>query len=118
MYVWELTPGPYLSQNEIDAAKTVRQREFNSQEQTRFVWPASFALARAYLDQLERNSGLPANRITAVRTELASAERASGSARSAALAALAGALESDQRSATDRGRVQRLTQAVRALSMP
>ena len=56
--VHELTPSGYLSQNEIDAAKTVRYEQFNAQEQPHTVWPPSFALARAYLDQLERNSGL------------------------------------------------------------
>src|SRR5690606_32198828 len=53
--IFELTPSEFLTQNEIDAAKTVRFREFNAQEQKKFTWPPSFALARAYLDQLERN---------------------------------------------------------------
>ena len=33
----------------------------NAQEQQKFVWPPSFALARAYLDQLERSKGLAAD---------------------------------------------------------
>ena len=45
------------------------------------MWPPSFAKARAYLDQLERNNGLPAARITAIRTALASAEKQSGGGR-------------------------------------
>jgi hypothetical protein len=114
--VWELTPGPYMSQNEIDAAKTVRLEYFNAQEQVHFVWPPSFPLARAYLDQLERNSGLPATRIAAVRNELASAERASGSARAGALTSLARTIEADVATATDRGRVQLLQRAVQDLS--
>jgi hypothetical protein len=40
------------------------------------VWPASFAKARVYLDQLGRSNGLAADRISSVRTELASAEAA------------------------------------------
>ena len=32
----------------------------NAQEQRKIVWPPSFAKARAYLDQLERGSGLVA----------------------------------------------------------
>jgi hypothetical protein len=56
--IFELVPSAYLSQNEIDAANTVRLEEFNAQGQPRFdLWPPSFALARAYVDQLER-SGL------------------------------------------------------------
>jgi hypothetical protein len=116
MDIWELTPGPYMSQNEIDAAKTVRFEEFNAQDQQRFVWPPSFALARAYVDQLERNSGLSAGRIAAVRTELAGAEAAGGAARSAALTRLATALERDVTVATDKGRVRRLTRAVQDLA--
>jgi hypothetical protein len=115
MDIWELTPGPYLSQNEIDAAKTVRMTEFNAQDQQRWVWPPSFALARAYLDQLERNSGLPAPRIAALRSELTAAERASGNARSGALSTLAASLTADAVSAADRGRVQRLMKAIQDL---
>ena len=44
--VVELTPSEYVSQNEIDAAKTVRFDYFNAQGQPKFVWPPSFALAR------------------------------------------------------------------------
>ncbi len=55
--IFELTPSTYLSQNEIDAARSVRLDHFNAQGQQRFVWPATFALARAYLDQLERSRG-------------------------------------------------------------
>src|SRR5688500_18623710 len=87
--ILELTPSEHLSQNEIDAAKTVRQEYLNPQGQPRFVWPPSFALARAYLDQLERGNGLAAARITAVRQALQSAERASGAARRTALTQLA-----------------------------
>jgi hypothetical protein len=111
--VWELAPGPYLSQNEIDAAKTVKLDQFNAQEQVHFVWPPSYALARAYLDQLERNNGLAAARIAAVRNDLSSAERGGGKS---ALATLATQLQSDIGSASDKGRVQLLHMAVRDLS--
>ena len=53
--IFELTPSAFISQNEIDAAKTVHLDYLNTQGQPKFVWPASFALARAYVDQLERN---------------------------------------------------------------
>jgi hypothetical protein len=111
--VWELTPGPYMSQNEIDAAKSVKLPQFNAQEQVHFVWPPSYALARAYLDQLERNGGLSATRIAAVRTELANAERGGGKG---ALATLATQIQSDVAGASDKGRVQLLQLAVRDLS--
>ena len=49
-------PSAFISQNEIDAAKTVHFDYLNVQDQPKIVWPASFALARAYLDQLEREN--------------------------------------------------------------
>ena len=58
--IFELTPSAFISQNEIDAAKTVHLDYLNAQGQPKFVWPPSFALARAYVDQLERSSGLSA----------------------------------------------------------
>src|SRR5829696_6892847 len=46
--IFELTPTKFLTQNEIDAAKTVHLDYKNTQGQTRLEWPASFSLARAY----------------------------------------------------------------------
>jgi hypothetical protein len=114
--VFELMPSGFLSQNEIDAARTVRFEFFNAQEQPRLVWPASFAVARAYVDQLERNKGLAADRITAVRSALVQAERASGVQRREALNRLAGQLESDASDAGDGARVRALATAVRELA--
>ncbi len=116
MDVLELVASPYLSQNEIDAAKSVHVDQYNAQEQTHIVWPPTFALARAYLDQLERNSGLATARIAAVRTELTSAEQANGAARASALAATATSLSTDISSATDKGRVTLLQRAIQDLA--
>ena len=60
--IFELTPSAFISQNEIDAAKTVRFDYYNTQGQQQLVWPPSFALARAYVDQLERSNGLAPGR--------------------------------------------------------
>ena len=111
----ELTPSAFISKNEIDAAKTVHLDYLNTQGQPKFVWPPSFALARAYADQLERSKGLSADRISAVRGALASAEKASGSARSDALNALATQLGSDASSSSDGAKVQKLVDAVKQL---
>jgi hypothetical protein len=116
MDIHELTPSAYLSQNEIDAAKSVKFEQYNAQEQTHVVWPATFALARAYLDQLERNGGLSSARIAAVRGDLANAEKASGGQRSSMLATTAAAISSDVASAADKGRVTLLQKAVMDLS--
>ena len=87
--VYELLPSPLLSANEIAAAKTVKMPYWNVQEQQKIVWPPTFALARAYLDQLERSKGLAAAAIDDARTALTAAERRSGAQRKTALTALA-----------------------------
>ena len=114
--IFELTPSPYLTQNEIDAAKTVILEYKNPQGQPRYTWPASFALARAHLDQLERTGGLPAERIAAAREALTGAERASGQARAAALNTLAGELQSAASRSTEGEKVRTLSDAVRGLA--
>jgi hypothetical protein len=114
--IFELVPSGYLSQNEIDAAKLVRFEYLNAQDQQRLVWPPSFVVARAYLDQLARNSGLAAERVGAVRTELARAERLSGAARSAALTQLATQLRGDAAGAPDQTKVRALAGAVADLA--
>jgi hypothetical protein len=114
--IMELTPSEHLSQNEIDAARTVRLEYLNAQGQPKFVWPPSFALARAYLDQLQRGNGLAAARITAVRQALAMAERASGAQRRTALTQLGTALHGDARGAADAPRVHMLAAAVEQLA--
>jgi hypothetical protein len=72
--IFELTPTAALSQNEIDAAKTVRVAELNVQNQQTIAWPAQLVVAKAYLDQLERSQALPADQIAAVRKAIQSAE--------------------------------------------
>lgn len=114
--ILELTPSAFISQNEIDAAKTVRLDYLNAQGQPRFVWPPSFALARAYLDQLERSQGLAPERIAAVRSALAAAEQASGDERRTALSALAAQLQGDVAAARDAAKVQKLAAAVTDLA--
>jgi len=72
--IFELSPSKFLTQNEIDAAKTVRVAELNVQNQQKIEWPAQLVVAKAYLDQLERSQALPADQITAVRNAIQSAE--------------------------------------------
>jgi len=74
--VFELTPTKDLTQNEIDAAKTVHMSEFNVQNQQKIEWPHKLVVAKAYLDQLERSQGLPAEKIADVRKAIDSAEKA------------------------------------------
>jgi hypothetical protein len=114
--ILELTPSPALTQNEIDAAKTVRFEYFNTQGQQRFVWPASFELARAYVDQLQRSGGLSAQRVQAVRGALQAAEGQPGAARQGALRALSTELERDANGSRDAAKVRMLRGVVGELA--
>jgi len=112
----ELTPSEFISQNEIDAAKTVHLDYLNAQGQPQFVWPPSFALVRSFVDQLERNKCLSADRISSIRQSLNGAERAPVAQRRDQLNAIATQLDADVRSSCDGPRVQKLQRAVRELS--
>jgi hypothetical protein len=72
--IFELTPTKFLTQNEIDAARTVRLTELNVQNQPKIEWPRNLVVAKAYIDQLERSQALPADQIAALRQAIQSAE--------------------------------------------
>jgi hypothetical protein len=73
--VFELTPTKFLTQNEIDAAKTVRLAELNVQNQQKMEWPEQLVVAKAYLDQLSRSQALPTGEISKVQKAIQSAEK-------------------------------------------
>ena len=114
--ILELTPSEYLTQDEIDAARTVRLDYLNAQGQPRFVWPPGFALARAHLDQLERANGLAADLISEAREVLASAEGISGEEQREALGELAAELDKDAEGAGDPAKVRTFISAVMDLA--
>ena len=114
--VLQLTPSPYLTENEIEAARTVHLDHLNAQGQPRYVWPPSFALARAYLDQLERTNGLDADRIGEARDALAAAEGDSGEERAEALEELSEELSDAASGARDSEKVRTLAEAIAGLS--
>lgn len=72
--IFELTPSKFLTQNEIDAAKTVQVSELNVQNQEKIEWPRKLVVAKAYIDQLERSGGLSADQITSLRDSIQNAE--------------------------------------------
>ena len=115
--VFELTPSALISQNEIDAAKSVRLEYLNAQGQPKFVWPPTFALAGAYLDQLERSGGLSPSRIESTRRELAAAESGSGGERRQVLARIASELSGDAAGSRDAAKVRMLSAAVQELGL-
>jgi hypothetical protein len=114
--IFELTPSALLSQNEIDAARTVVFDHFNVQGQQRIVWPPSFALVRAYLDQIERTSGLTPSRIAEVRERITSAESQSGAGRAQVLRALSVQLAVEAGGSGDAPRVGLLAEALEELA--
>jgi hypothetical protein len=114
--IFELKPSEFLSANEIEAAKLVKYDEVNPQLQTKIVWPAAFPVARSYVDQLERNDGLPDARIATINKALDAAEKASATARKGSMTLLASQLAGDVAKSNDPARMRALIDAVRALA--
>ena len=100
-----------------EAANLVRFEEFNPQTQPRIEWPAHPAVARAYMDQLQRSGGLAAARLTALRTEFDRAVRLGDvNQRRTALTQVAAQLDGEVGASRDGARVRDLAAAVRALA--
>ena len=106
--VLDLTPTDKLTQNEIDAAKTVQVGELNVQNQEKIVWPQKLVVAKAYVDQLERSGSLPADQIASLRQAI---QKAEGNKKAGDLKKLASPLEKSSASAknpADAARMQAL----------
>ncbi len=116
MDVAQLVPSEFISQNEIDAANTVKWDYLNAQGQPKIVWPPSFALAKAFTDQLERKGCVGSSRINEIRAQIAAAEKASGAARSTALTALSTGLDANR--ACDPSKIDMLKKALLDLRPP
>ena len=109
--IFELTPTKFLTQNEIDAAKTVRVTELNVQNQQKIEWPRNLVVAKAYVDQLERSQALPADRIAAVRQAIQSGDKGK-------LKNLAAAVEQSAGSSTSAADTTRLHALADILKQP
>jgi hypothetical protein len=114
--VFELTPTKFLTQNEIDAAKTVQVAELNVQNQQKIEWPRSLVVAKAYIDQLERSQALPADQIAALRQAIQSAE--SSHQNGSELAKLAPSVEKTASSAKSHADATRLQALAEILKHP
>lgn len=113
--VFELTPTKFLSQNEIDAARSVRVSELNVQNQERIVWPNKLVVAKAYIDQLERSQALPADRISALREAI---QKAEGGKEVGKLKGFASSLEKASADAKNAGDAWRLTALAEVFKKP
>jgi hypothetical protein len=112
--VLELTPTKFLTQNEIDAAKTVKVAELNVQNQQKIVWPAQLVVAKAYLDQLSRSQALPASRIADLQKAIADAENSHMNAKKVAkLKSKAAGLEGAGKTPADSARLHALSEILK-----
>ena len=114
--IFELKPSALLSQNEIDAAKLVRFDHLNAQDQPKFVWPASFIVARAHIDQLRRSNGLSPDRLAAISRDIDRAESLRGSERRTVLSDLSIALNQEAQASSDGVHVRLLAAALSKLA--
>jgi hypothetical protein len=117
--IFELTPTKFLTQNEIDAAKTVQVAELNVQNQQKIEWPAKLVVAKAYLDQLERSQALTAKRIADLRQAIGAAEASKMSkSKVSKLKGMAPSLEADAKSAKNPADTKRLQALAEILKKP
>jgi len=117
--VFELTPTKNLTQNEIDAAKTVKVAEENVQNQQKIVWPNQLVVAKAYLDQLGRSQALPANQIASLRKSIDAAEKSHlNKGKVKKLQRIAPSLEKSAASAKDPADAARLRSLAQVLKNP
>ena len=114
--ILELTPNAHITQNELDAAKTVVYDHLNAQGQPKMVWPPSFPLVKAYVDQLERSAGLSNTRLASVRAAIAGAEKKRGAARGIALTQLSTALDREAAASSDSAKVRMLAKGLLELA--
>jgi hypothetical protein len=113
--IFRLTPNEQLSANEIAAAELVRVARLNPQDQKKIVWPASFVVARAYIDQLGRNAGA-SEWAARIGTDLDRAEKMTGARQKTALTQLASQLDRDAATSADAARMRALAASVRQLA--
>ncbi len=117
--VFDLSPTKFLTQNEIDAAKTVQVAALNVQNQQKIVWPAKLVVAKAYLDQLERSQALPADQITSLQKAIQNAETSHMSKNNVAkLKRMAPSLEKSAATAKNPADAKRLNALAQILKQP
>ena len=113
--VLDLKPSEFLSKNEIEAAKLARLTVSNPQNQVRYTWPASFVVAHAYVDQLQRSK---ASGVDAIAADLDRIEKLSGAQKKAELSKAAAAVHKHAGSASgvDAQRMHALAQTLEGLA--
>jgi uncharacterized protein (DUF305 family) len=73
--ILELAPSPFLTANELAAAKVANQgRVFNPQQQFPVEWPDAPVVARAFVDQLQREGRFTAQQVATLSAMLDKAQ--------------------------------------------
>lgn len=114
--IFDLEPSPFLTENEIAAAKTVTWDYLNAQGQPKIEWPTTFHLARAYVDQLDRDNSVSDEAITAFRQGIANAEATPAKKRGKMLTRLADEVADHSSMSSDSEKVQKLANTLRGLA--
>lgn len=117
--IFELAPTKFLSQNEIDAAKSIKVAELNVQNQQRMIYPKNLVVAKAYLDQLERSQAMNSAKVTELRKAIQDAESSKLNKKSAdKLKKLAPALEKDSKSSKNEADTAKMLALAEILKQP
>lgn len=116
--IFELKPSPFMTINEIEAAKTVTFDYLNAQGQPQYEFPKTFWLAKAYVDQLDRDNELSDDQIRMLRQSLANAEASDSKASRKVLQQLSEELGDLAASSGNADKVAMLQDAVQGLAAP
>lgn len=114
--IFELLPSDFVTENEIAAANTVTMDYFNPQGQPRFTWPASYDLARSYVDQLERDRELDMQTLQMIRSSIAEAEQAGGSQKSQMLNELVSEIQNRAGTSSNDTKMHKLADTLKELA--
>lgn len=114
--IFELVPSEFLTENEIAAANTVKLDYLNPQGQPKFEWPATFSLAYAYLDQLERNDEVDKEYLGNMRQQLLQAENSSEENREVVLSRLSADIDDMLDTSSNREKMAELNKTIRNLA--
>ena len=114
--IFDLAPSPFLTENEIAAAKTVKWEFLNAQGQPKIVWPQTMHLAKAYVDQLDRDGSLSDEAITAIRQGIANAEASSDEKKGKMLKRLVDQVTSYVQVTSDTKKVENLAETLKAIA--
>ena len=114
--LFKLSPSPFMTENEIAAANTVQWEYLNPQGQPKIYWPATFHLAKAYVDQLDRDGELSDSEIMDIRQSIARAEMANEKKQASMLKELSMSVSAKAANSTNPSKVSALAEALKNLA--